>query len=252
MRHRSRGAALALPTAALLLAVAGCSGGGVTASPTASRATGTASAPPTTPAAPTPSAPAPGPASPSAAPSAQCVDTGAMDPDKLTVYLGRLKSSSGSYGSRALKIDGSGLSFDPDPTERPCSAVKVTLSRFWVDITPAGRTPGLPARPSPPPGQSARPTPPQKFQYALMDRPVLTVGPAAGIVDGSVPPQSSACRGSLSVVHTGADISEADLPADLQMPTSYTEAGRGAMDVKLKSDRALAATFVPPSAPSGC
>ncbi|MGW7100111.1 hypothetical protein [Streptomyces sp. NPDC054838] len=165
-----------------------------------------------------------------------------MDQDKLTSYLGRLKSSSGSYGSKALKIDGAGLDFAPDPTERPCSAVKVTLSRFWVDLTPGGTTSGLPARPSPD----------QKFRYVLMDRPVLTVGPADGIVPGSVPPQSSACRGSLSIVHTGPDITEADLPADLQMPTSYTEAGRGAMDVKVKSDRALAATFVPPSAPRGC
>ncbi|MFG2616872.1 hypothetical protein ACGFXC_04555 [Streptomyces sp. NPDC048507] len=243
MRHRSRGLAVAVPAAALLLAVAGCSDG---ASPAASPARPST---PSTPAAPaasaapaTPPAPAPGPAS--AAPSAQCVDTGAMDQEKLTTYLARLKSSGGSYGSKALKIDGDGLDFDPDPTERPCSAVQVTLSRFWVDITPGAAV----AAPVPRPSSSRD----QRFHYVPMDRPVLTVGPAEGIVDGSVPPQSSACRGSLSVVHTGAGLTEQDLPVDLEMPTSYTEAGRGAMDVKVTSDRVLAATFVPPSAPGGC
>ncbi|MFI5980055.1 hypothetical protein ACIBEA_04160 [Streptomyces sp. NPDC051555] len=164
-----------------------------------------------------------------------------MDTGKLTSYLSRLKSTSGSYGSKALKIDGSGLSFAPETTERPCAAVEVTLSRFWVDVS-HGRT--MPGRPSPSPGK--------EFVYVFMDRPVLTVGPADGIVGGSVPPQSSACRGSLSVVHTGPDITESDLPNDLQIATSYTEAGRGALDVTVKAPRVLAATFVPPSTPGGC
>ncbi|MFD7033088.1 hypothetical protein ACFWAR_34200 [Streptomyces sp. NPDC059917] len=164
-----------------------------------------------------------------------------MDTEKLTSYLSRLKSTSGSYGSKALKIDGAGLSFAPEATERPCAAVKVTVSRFWVDVSHGATPPGRPS-----------PSPRAEFRYVFMDRPVLTVGPADGIVDGSVPPASAPCRGSLSVVHTGPDIEESDLPSDLQMPTSYTEAGRGAMDVKVKADRVLAATFVPPSTPTGC
>ncbi|MCX5192432.1 hypothetical protein OOK31_00770 [Streptomyces sp. NBC_00249] len=241
MRHRSRELAVTAVTAALLSALAGCSEGA--APPPASPASlASGSARPVTPAPAASAPPAPTSAAPtSTAPSAECADTGAMAPEKLATYLARLKSSSGSYGSKALKIDGAGLSFAPDPTERPCAPVKVALSRFWVDVSRGGTTPG-----------SSRPSPGQEFRYVFMDRPVLTVGPTDGIVEGSVPPQSSACRGSLSVVHVGADITEADLPSDLEMPTSYTAAGRGAMDVKVTSDRVLAATFVPPSAPGGC
>ncbi|MGW6871984.1 hypothetical protein [Streptomyces xanthophaeus] len=242
MRHRLRGPVIASLGAALL-AVAGCSGGAESAaSRTASPSASAASAPPaTTPAAAPPATSAP-PAPSSAAPSTECVDTSAMEPEKLGTYLTRLKSGSGSYGSKALKIDGDGLSFEPEAVERPCAAVKVTLSRFWVDVARGGTTSGR-ARPS---GDG------HEFQYAFMDRPTLTVGPADGIVEGSVPPQSAACRGSLSVVHTGADITEADLPSDLKMPTSFTSAGRGAMDVKVGPERVIAATFVPPFAPSGC
>ncbi|WP_412074981.1 hypothetical protein ACLF6K_02455 [Streptomyces xanthophaeus] len=242
MHHRLRGPALAV-LAGALLATAGCSEGSPAASPSGSPApasatpspsAATVSAPPSTPAA---SAPAPT----VAGPSYDCVDTGAMAPEKLAAYLVRLKSSSGSYGSKALKIDGDGLKFEPDPSERPCGAVELTLSRYWVDLTPGGVSSGVP-------GWSRD----QEFRYTLMDRPALSLGPQDGIVEGSVPPGSLSCRGSLSVVHVGPEIAEGDLPYDLQMPTSFSAAGRGAMDVTVKSDRALAATFVPPSAPQGC
>ncbi|MFD3696946.1 hypothetical protein ACFWUZ_12470 [Streptomyces sp. NPDC058646] len=164
-----------------------------------------------------------------------------MDPGKLAGYLARLKSSSGSYGSTALKLDGDGLMFEPDPSERPCGPVALTLSRYWVDLTPGGAPSGMP-------GSSRT----QKFRYSLMDRPAVSVGPQDGVVEGTVPPGSLSCRGSLSVVHVGPEIAEDDLPYDLQMPTSYSAAGRGAMAVKVKADGALVATFIPPSAPQDC
>ncbi|WP_411102933.1 hypothetical protein [Streptomyces sp. cmx-4-9] len=235
MRHRWSRTAAATALGAALIALAGCSGGAEPAAAgKASPSTG--SPPPATTPAPAPPAPT------SAQPAAPCVDTSGMGPQELGTYLARLKSGSGSYGSKALKIDGDGLDFSPESSERPCAAVKLTLSRYWVDVDRSGASSG-PPRPSPAATE---------FRYVFLDRPVLTVGPADGIVEGSVPPQSAACRGSLSVVHTGADITEAELPGDLTMPTSFTSAGRGAMDVKVTAERVLAATFVPPSAPSGC
>ncbi|MFJ9078322.1 hypothetical protein ACIRO3_24265 [Streptomyces sp. NPDC102278] len=170
-----------------------------------------------------------------------------MDTGKLARYLAGLKSTSGSYGSKALTIDGDGLNFRPEQTERPCGAVEVRLSRFWVDMTRKSDAAG-PPRTSP----TSPTAPTYEFRYTLMDRPSLSVGPQDGIAEGSVPPDSTGCRGSLSVVHVGHDITIDEFPDDLQMPTSFTAAGRGAMDVKVEAEGSRAATFVPPSGTSFC
>lgn len=239
---------LVLPVVSLaLLAVAGCSEG----APAASGSPAGRSAGPT----PTPTPPPSRTPAPSATPTAtaaptpvdaggECVDTKAMDTGKRARYLAGLKSTSGSYGSKALTIDGDGLNFRPEQTERPCEAVEVRLSRFWVDMTRASDAAGRP--------RTSPTAPTYEFRYTLMDRPSLSVGPEDGIAKGSVPPDSTGCRGSLSVVHVGHDIPIDELPDDLRMPTSFTAAGRGAMDVKVEAEGTLAATFVPPSGTSFC
>lgn len=233
-----------LPVVSLvLLAVAGCSEG----APAASGSPASRSADPSPTATPSPSPSRTSSPSPTPAPAdagGQCVDTKAMDAGKRGRYLAGLKSTSGSYGSKALTIDGDGLNFRPEQIERPCEAVEVRLSRFWVDMTRASDAAGS-SRTSPT-------APTYAFRYTLMDRPSLSVGPGDGIAKGSVPPDSTGCRGSLSVVHVGHDIAIDELPDDLQMPTSFTAAGRGAMDVKVEAEGTLAATFVPPSGTSFC
>ncbi|MEV8533087.1 hypothetical protein [Streptomyces sp. NPDC051211] len=231
--RRLRG--LAAPALAVaLFGLAGCSDPAPAAAGSPATRAGTSSPPPTAIPSPPPT-PTPTPTPTTVAPTPECVNTGAMDEGKLAGYLTRLKSSSGSYGSRGLTIDDDGLRFRPDPTERPCSAVKVKLTRFWVDIT-RGRT-------------SAERF---AFDYKPIDSTAVPVGPADGTAAGSVPPDSEACRGSLSVVHLGPALTEEQLPYSLEMPTVFTPEGRGAMDVKVKADLSVAATFIPPTVPDGC
>ncbi|KAA0939394.1 hypothetical protein [Streptomyces apricus] len=172
--------------------------------------------------------------SPAAKASAQCVKTAGMNAERLTAYLKELRGASGAYQSQGLTLNSEGLNFAPDATQRPCTAIEVKLTRYWVDLKQIREeTPVSAAR--------------FEYTYTLIDVTSHKVGPRNGSVPDSAPPGGSDCQGSLSVVHVGDDITLRSLPSDLELSDTTTP-----VPVEVSADGVLSAVYVSPSGVVSC
>lgn len=257
-----------------LLALAGCSGSdhGPASADAGRAASASASA---SASAQSPSAsPSPSPTATVAhtpPPVAECTDTAAFSQQQLHDYLAKLPSETG--GLNGLHTSYDGVHYDPSVDHRPCKTLYVNVTHFWVVVTGGGGAtfnpddwrsgiPGLPGsrRSLPPlpglPGTGTDPTPAARgsqeptFTYKLINTTPLALTLGAGTVIGSGPPAPETCRGTLSVVHLGEPITDAELPDSLRFESSPID--RGASTVTVKADRAIDATLVPPSSRAGC
>ncbi|WP_328498909.1 hypothetical protein OHS59_43765 [Streptomyces sp. NBC_00414] len=164
----------------------------------------------------------------------KCVKTAGMNVKQLTEYLKELPSSSGAYQSRGLTLDSDGLNFTPDPTQRPCKAVKVKLARYWVDLKQTREETAVsPAR--------------FEYEYTLIDVASHKAGPRDGRVPDSAPPAGSDCQGSVSVVYLGDDIPLRSLPSDLELTDTTAPA-----PVEVNEDGVLSAVYVSPVSVVSC
>ncbi|RSS40769.1 hypothetical protein EF912_32030 [Streptomyces sp. WAC07061] len=227
--HRAR-APFVLPATlvAVLSAVSGCSGGGGTAAPVAS---------------PSPSglvhyAPATGSAAPAASPSPtapkECVRTAGMSVEQLTGYLKELRSTSGDYQTKGLTLDSSGLNFTPEDIKRPCEAVTVKLTHYWVDLKKTREANAV---------NGAR----YEYAYTQIGTASHAAGPQDGRVPDTAPPGSSACRGTVSVAHLGEEPPLRSLPYDLKLMDTPAP-----VPVTVSGDGVLSAIYVSPPHPESC
>ncbi|MEV7547698.1 hypothetical protein, partial [Streptomyces sp. NPDC089915] len=206
----------------------GCSGGG-----------GTAARGP----APSPSGlvhytPATGSPAPAASPLTtapkECVKTAGMSVEQLTGYLKDLRSTSGDYQTKGLKLDSSGLNFTPEDIKRPCEAVSVKLAHYWVDLKKTHKADAI---------SGAR----YEYAYTLIGTASHTAGPQDGRVPDTAPPDASVCRGTVSVAYLGPDIPLRALPYDLTLVDTTAPA-----PVKVDGDGVLSAIYVSPPNPDLC
>ncbi|MFD6287713.1 hypothetical protein [Streptomyces sp. NPDC060205] len=164
----------------------------------------------------------------------KCVKTTGMSAEQLTKYLKELPNSSGAYRSRGLTLDSDGLNFTPDPTRRPCKAVKVKLARYWVDLKQTREESAVsPAR--------------FEYEYTLIDVTAHKAGPQNGRVPDSAPPAGSDCQGSVSVVYLGDDIPLRSLPSDLELTDTTAP-----VPVEVNEDGVLSALYVSPVSVVSC
>ncbi|MCX5213840.1 hypothetical protein OG689_32005 [Kitasatospora sp. NBC_00240] len=243
-----------------LLALAGCSGSdpGHASADAGRSASASAQSPDPS---PSPS-PSPSPTvSHTPPPVADCTDTAAFGQQQLHDYLAKLPSDSG--GLNGLHTSYDGVHYNPSVDHRPCKTLYVNVTHFWVVVVGGGRPtfnpgdwstgiPGFPSR-TPYPGvpTSTRTSSAEaEFTYKLISTTPLALTLGAGTVIGSRPPAPETCRGTLTVVHLGDPITDEELPDSLRFEASTLD--HGASTVKVKADRAIDATLVPPSSRVGC
>ncbi|NEA68760.1 hypothetical protein [Streptomyces sp. SID12488] len=181
---------------------------------------------------------APGPATPTQSPRtaapAECVKTTGMNVERLTGYLRELRSGSGEYRSKGLTLDSSGLNFTPEAIQRPCEAVTVKLAHYWVDVEKTREATVVnPAR--------------YEYRYTLIGVTSHKAGPQDGRVPDTAPPESSACRGTVSVVYLGGDIPLRSLPDDLELIDTTAP-----FPVQVDGDGVLSAIYVSPALVESC
>ncbi len=236
--------------AGALLLLAGCSDDGSrpssadgparsSAAPApSSPGTGTVTASPTPPPTATPTVTA------APAPVADCVDTSAFNPTRLRDYLVDLPGD--TSGVKALHVDEYGVWFRPAVDHRACRALYVNVSQFWVTVTSntstVRRTPGV--------GRATDAD--YLYEYEPIGTTAVTLTLGVGNVPGSAPPEPTACKGTLTVVHLGEAITDAELPDTLTFEPSLTGYGKGVSSITLKPDRVLAAGLVSPTGGTGC
>nr|WSX52380.1 hypothetical protein OG409_27675 [Streptomyces sp. NBC_00974] len=195
---------------------------------------------------PAPPSPSPSPsASPSASappasppplslPATPCTITTGLDTKGMTAYLKGLRSSDrpGPSDYSALFMTDSGVYLRLKDAQRPCAPVPAQLSHFRVDMTRATTSAGY------------------KFTYTAIDSLTLGVGPADGMVRGSVPPPPSGCGGTLSVLSVGQAVTEDELPRQLRLPPDDSTLDWTLADIP--ADRVLDAVFKPPPGAKNC
>ncbi|MFD0318117.1 hypothetical protein [Streptomyces flavalbus] len=210
---------------AALLALSGCSEDEPTAEASPSGLARYTAAP--DPATPTQSSPA-------ATATAECVKTAGMSAERLTGYLKDLRGGSGAYGSKALTLDASGLTFTPEAVERPCEAVTVKLAHYWVDIEKTREA------------TDVRPAS-YEYQYTLIKTASHKVGPHNGTVPRTAPPAGTTCRGTVSVAYRGEDIPLKALPYELELVDTTA-----AVPVEVSGDGVLSAVYIAPGSVEPC
>ncbi|MFE6335857.1 hypothetical protein ACFVOK_22030 [Streptomyces sp. NPDC057798] len=157
-----------------------------------------------------------------------------MSVEQLTGYLRKLRSSSGAYRSRGLHLDSSGLNFTPEASQRPCEAVKVKLAHYGVDVEETREASAVsPAR--------------YEYEYTLISVTSHKTGPQDGRVPDTAPPESTACRGTVSVVYLGKDIPLESLPYNLKLIDATAP-----LPVEVDGDRVLSAIYVSPVGVESC
>ncbi|MFE7034833.1 hypothetical protein ACFU9Y_31455 [Streptomyces sp. NPDC057621] len=177
---------------------------------------------------------APATQSPTTDTSTKCVKTAGMNVGQLTQYLKELPNSSGAHQSQGLTLDSDGLNFTPDPTQRPCKAVKVKLARYWVDLKQTREETAVsPAR--------------FEYEYTLIDVTSHKAGPQNGRVPDSAPAAGSDCQGSVSVVYLGDDIPLRSLPSDLELTDTTAP-----VPVEVNEDGVLSAIYISPVSVVSC
>ncbi|MFD0258306.1 hypothetical protein [Kitasatospora indigofera] len=245
---------------ALLLALAGCSGdsGHGSAEAAAGPAVTTAATPTSVPT-PTPTL--------TPTPVAACTDTSAYTQKQLHDYLKTLPNSNGASHT-GLYTDYDGVYYEPAFEHRPCQVPQVSVTQFWVtlDGSSAGRpTPGgswTPTwRPAPTiptfPGQGDPGATPDDstslFTYSLIGTTPLALTPGPGSVANSAPPFPEYCKGTLTVLHLGEAVKEAELPDSLSFKSRLgVDRDHGASQVTVNADRVIDATLVAPKSSTGC
>ncbi|MFF4321962.1 hypothetical protein [Streptomyces sp. NPDC001568] len=232
-----------------LLAATGCSG----ESPAGATPSTSATYDPATPPAVTPAAPS----TPSPSLTFACVPTAGMDDAQRLHYLKNLKHDDRPLDG-ALSLTDSGIRITPDRQRRSCEPVPVKVSHFRVFTTRFQGEPEPRTTPTPrftlPPLPGAAPTTPRfrySFAYEAISTVDVVVGPEEGLATGSRPPATQKCAGTLSVAHVGQEITEADLPQELDF-TSDTRFGTAWTTVELSAERVLDAVFLPPDNPGLC
>ncbi|MFD7029514.1 hypothetical protein ACFWAR_15895 [Streptomyces sp. NPDC059917] len=232
-----------------LLALTACSGSGsdsgaglglglgpdraapsASASPSASPS---ASAPPT----PSASAPAPGTAPvPTGAASRPCTPIAALDAAGLGAYIKALRASDRTTSSySALFMVDTGVYLRLKDAQRPCEPIRVRLSHFRVHIakaTPGSSTGGF------------------SFTYTPLETLTVSAGPGDGFAEGSKPPATEKCGGTLSVSYLGDEVTARELPSQLQFPKTDSTLDWTLADVS--ADRVLDAVFKPPADAGSC
>ncbi|MFI5979979.1 hypothetical protein ACIBEA_03775 [Streptomyces sp. NPDC051555] len=243
---RLRAFAVPLLTAPLL-ALTACSGSGSDSGAGLGlglgpdRATPSASASPSASAPPTPSSSPSGPAPgtlpvPTGVASRPCTPIASLDAAGLGAYIKALRASDRTTSSySALFMVDTGVYLRLKDAQRPCEPIRVRLSHFRVHIakaTPGSSTGGF------------------AFTYTPLETLTVSAGPGDGFAEGSKPPGTEKCGGTLSVSYLGDEVTPRELPSQLQFPKTDSTLDWTLADVS--ADRVLDAVFKPPADSGSC
>ncbi|WP_371482626.1 hypothetical protein [Kitasatospora sp. NBC_00315] len=255
MRGSSPSWRIAVPAlAGVLLTLAGCSSDGSRPASADGPATTAATAPTSAPTpTPTPTAAATTAPAPTTArsPVADCIDTSAFTTTQMHDYLTALPGA--SSGLKGLRTDEYGVYFDPAVDHRSCRTLYVNVSHYWVLVTTdTSDTTGTTGTTRRTPGTGRVTDTHYVYVYAPISTTAVALTLGVGNVPGTAPPEPAACKGTLTVVHLGEAITDAELPATLSFESSPTGYGKGTSEVTVKADRALSAVLVSPTSRTGC
>ncbi|WP_330328551.1 hypothetical protein OHS33_01555 [Streptomyces sp. NBC_00536] len=234
---------LTAPVLALTACSGSGSGAGLGLGP--DRSVPPASASPSASASAVPSAAAPVPPGPgtlpvpvpSAALSPRCTPTASLDTAALGAYIRGLRASDRAQSSySALFMVDTGVYLRLKDAVRPCEPLRLKLTHFRVHIAKA--TPGSTTAAG------------FSFTYAPIETLTVSAGPGDGFAEGSKPPATEKCGGTLSVVYLGEEVTERELPSQLQFPKTDSTLDWTLADVS--AERVLDAVFKPPPEARSC